>query len=301
MFQVLSFEDDSLPKVRRALMFVASLLVLTVWADLKLDLTSGMLRSVKPGAFDPAVFDPSFVLIPLLLYLVFRIVITSVWYLPLSKVEHVTNDPKFQALAAALLECSGEAQQRVAYVAPVQALEVPTVNALARQADASLENVERRLRKLDEDHDLKRAYQSWAQEIRTDPPLSTHLQDSLADLTGEVDAFCASFTRNRAFVSELQSYSYEFGDLKPTFDDLCSKVQEMSASVRDITGSKKLQAVVSAFGTLDTEIIVAASRKVKIEFWFGLVLPLLWASLALLVAWRPLIELLSVLAAHVLP
>lgn len=284
MLQVFNFEDDSLPKIRRALMLTASLLVFSVWANLEINLQAGRLISgTVPGA-DPARFDPSCVLIPILCYLIFRALVTAIWYLPISKMDHVKENAPFKALAEALRETTSEAQLRAKYVAPTRDLEIPAIDDLVQSLGQLLSRFSERNEQGQADAQF---VSNMSPEMGMTPPPS--------ELSSETNAYVEKLFKSASGVSEMLKVNYQYlCRVQQDLDELrrvTDKIEEIKKDaehfaelVKDNVGSDKLRRTLSAFEGLESDIILAAGRKVKIEFWFGFMLPLLWAVFALWLA-----------------
>lgn len=296
MLQVFNFEDDSLPKVRRALMSVSSLLVLTVWADLKLNLSVGVLISDSPANFDPKSFDPAFVLVPLLAYLSFRMILTAFWYLPLTKVEHTKADERVGNLTKALKQYVQEAGDRAAYLAPLQQIEVSEFNQLSNRLYRLENHFNDRLDALDKDQEAVENYRR-ARVFRTDIDGAAELAAELSEISSSAHLVLQNRNETTQFVGKVVR---EFGTL---FDEINSQkdlVMEFKGEVKDLVqlvsanvGTKNLRSVISSLGALNGDLVKAARRKVCIEISFGLILPMVWSIFALWLARDTLLQIVA--------
>lgn len=103
LLSLLNFEDDSLPKVRRAIITTSSLLIFVSIFDVAIDFNKiGFVSTTINQA------DPKLILTPLNIYLFARLIVVKIWFIPLAKLETSEGNEKLKSLAAALMRLEAQ-------------------------------------------------------------------------------------------------------------------------------------------------------------------------------------------------
>lgn len=290
MFQILTFDDDTLPKIRRAVMLTATLLVLICVGHLRLDLTKGPLTVRLPEGFAANAFDPAVILAPVLIYMLVRMGVTAWWYLKLAKIETVKEDGDFKSLAAALRAYQTEAAARTAYVMPMAQAHIERV-----------EDMHGQLKRLSPDLQsgaLDRLVEA-ARVLLSEPNTSDAIIQPkdirpaslrVAMLQGSETVF--------AINDSLRKVQTKLGLVAENADNYRSAIEEaldiaktFNTEVKEHTNVRHVTDIAKALDVVSTDLIVGAKRKYLIERLFGFALPLLWGGFALWLARASLLDL----------
>ena len=291
MFQILTFDDDTLPKIRRAVMLTATLLVLICVGHLRLDLTKGPLTVRLPEGFAANAFDPAVILAPVLIYMLLRMGVTAWWYFKLAKIETVKEDGDFSALAAALRAYQAEAAARTAYVMPMAQAHIDSV------ADIS-----ERLKQLSSSHAEAELNSLIIRAKKTVRAISNPFEYS-GDYTDErskakgalAQATSERTQRVEAALDAMLSDFSELDQMATSYKDTIADALDIAATfgkqVNEHANVRHVTEIANALDVLSTDLIVGAKRKYLIERSFGFALPLLWGLFALWLARAPLLDL----------
>ncbi len=240
-------------------MFVATLLIFISAFDLRYDLTKLGITSDTVAPPDLKEFDPSVILIFILLYLLARLIVVARWYIPISKSEYNLEKLKVEDLSKNLK----------AFMISIQDIQNPTtsVKEISNEHISSI-NIA-----------TKNINNSFRKSFHSLYALSEELANS-------------SQTSRSAMSKEVDEVSHKINDIKmmiDSFNSIFPAVAETSTGLRQLNkimdslpDIDKMDAVIKTLKSVDAKYAAAISWKNILELHvFGWGIPIAWSSIAL--------------------